>query len=55
VIGDSLNAASIGLHLKHGFRRIGIIEACGYKQGRWVDSVIMQLALGPGAGIPPDR
>jgi L-amino acid N-acyltransferase YncA len=53
VIGDSGNEASIGLHLKHGFRRIGTIEACGYKQDRWVDSVIMQRALGPGAGAPP--
>ena len=53
VIGDSGNAASIGLHLKHGFRRIGTIEACGYKQGSWVDSVVMQRALGPGAGAPP--
>ena len=55
VIGDSGNAGSIGLHLKHGFRRIGSIEACGYKQGRWVDSVIMQRALGPGAEVPPER
>ena len=55
VIGDSGNAASIGLHLKHGFRRIGTIEAAGYKHGRWVDSVLMQLALGPGAAAPPDR
>jgi L-amino acid N-acyltransferase YncA len=53
VIGDSGNQASIGLHLKHGFRSIGTIEACGYKQGRWVDSVILQRALGPGAGTLP--
>jgi L-amino acid N-acyltransferase YncA len=53
VIGDSANAASIGLHLKHGFRRLGTIEACGFKLGRWVDSVIMQRALGAGAVGPP--
>ena len=55
VIGDSRNEASIGLHLKHGFRHIGTIEACGFKHGRWVDSVVMQRALGSGAEIPPDR
>ena len=53
VIGDSGNAASIGLHIKHGFRHIGTIEACGFKQGRWVDGVIMQRALGLGAGSLP--
>jgi L-amino acid N-acyltransferase YncA len=53
VIGDSGNAASIGLHIKHGFRHIGTIEACGFKQARWVDSVIMQRALGLGAGSLP--
>jgi len=53
VIATAPNQASIGLHLKHGFRRIGTIEACGYKQGSWVDSVILQRALGPGAGTLP--
>jgi phosphinothricin acetyltransferase len=53
VIGDSGNAASIGLHLGHGFRPVGTIEACGYKHGRWVDSVIMQRALGSGGGTTP--
>jgi L-amino acid N-acyltransferase YncA len=53
VIGDSANAASIGLHLKHAFRPLGTIEACGYKHGRWVDSVIMQRTLGAGGSTPP--
>jgi phosphinothricin acetyltransferase len=53
VIGDSANEASIGLHLKHGFRRLGSIEAAGFKHGRWVDSVLMQRALGPGAASLP--
>lgn len=55
VIGDSANAASIGLHRTLGFRMIGAIEGCGFKLGRWVDSVIMQRALGPGAGSLPSR
>jgi len=48
VIGDSGNAASITLHRSLGFVDAGILCAVGYKQGRWVDSVFMRLALGPG-------
>jgi hypothetical protein len=29
------------------------IRAAGWKFDRWVDSVLMQRALGPGAGAPP--
>ena len=47
VIGDSANAASIGVHRKAGFRQVGLFERVGYKHGRWVDSVIMQLELSP--------
>ncbi len=54
VIGDSANAASIGLHEALGFRRIGLLRSVGFKHGRWVDSVLMQRALGPGDGTPPD-
>jgi phosphinothricin acetyltransferase len=49
VIGDSANAASIGLHAALGFRQVGVLEAVGFKHGRWVDSVIMQRALTPPA------
>jgi phosphinothricin acetyltransferase len=48
VIGDSANAASIGLHRSLGFRQVGLLPSVGFKFGRWVDSVIMQRALGPG-------
>ena len=47
VIGDSANAASIGLHSALGFREAGVLRAVGFKHGRWVDSVLMQRALGP--------
>jgi phosphinothricin acetyltransferase len=47
VIGDSANAASIGVHRKAGFRQVGLFERVGYKHGRWVDSVVMQLELSP--------
>jgi L-amino acid N-acyltransferase YncA len=47
VIGDSANVASIGVHRKAGFRQVGLFEKVGYKHGRWVDSVVMQLELSP--------
>jgi L-amino acid N-acyltransferase YncA len=46
VIGDSGNVASIALHERLGFRMAGTLHAVGYKFGRWVDSVLMQRALG---------
>jgi phosphinothricin acetyltransferase len=55
VIGDSGNAPSIGLHAACGFARIGTLPAIGWKFDRWVDSVLMQRALGPGAATPPDE
>ncbi len=53
VIGDSANAASIGLHESLGFLRVGTLRSTGFKFGRWVDSVLMQRPLGPGDGSPP--
>lgn len=55
IIGDSANAASIELHRAAGFRFVGNIGNVGYKFGRWLDSVIMQRALGPGATTPPSN
>lgn len=53
VIGDSANWASIGLHRRNGFVFCGTIHAVGFKHGRWLDSVIMQRALGPGETTLP--
>ncbi len=53
VIGDSGNAASIGLHAALGFREIGTMQSVGFKFGRWVDTVIMQRALGAGDSTLP--
>jgi L-amino acid N-acyltransferase YncA len=53
VIGDSANAASIGLHAASGFERIGTMPAVGFKLGRWIDGVLMQRPLGSGADTPP--
>jgi L-amino acid N-acyltransferase YncA len=53
VIGDSANAASIGLHASQGFLHVGTLRSAGFKFGRWVDSVIMQRPLGAGDAAPP--
>jgi L-amino acid N-acyltransferase YncA len=48
VIGDSANAGSIGLHKALGFRHIGTLQSTGWKFDRWLDTVLMQRALGAG-------
>jgi L-amino acid N-acyltransferase YncA len=53
VIGDSANAASIELHRTAGFRMVGTFDNVGFKFGRWLDSVLMQRALGSGATTMP--
>ena len=53
VIGDSANFASIGLHKSLGFREVGVLRSVGFKFDRWVDSVLMQRALGAGDSTPP--
>ncbi len=45
VIGDSANQASIHLHERAGFRRVGLLQSAGLKFGRWLDVVLMQRAL----------
>ena len=52
VIGDSANAASIGVHRALGFTPAGTLRAAGWKFDRWLDVVIMQKALGPGDATP---
>jgi L-amino acid N-acyltransferase YncA len=54
VIGDSHNAASIALHAACGFRPVGVLTAVGWKHGTWLDTVLMQRALGPGDARPPE-
>ncbi|MGX7875794.1 N-acetyltransferase family protein [Mesorhizobium sp. ORM6] len=55
VIGDGhADSASVKLHEKLGFRHSGRLEGSGYKHGRWLDTVFMQLSLNGGALLPPD-
>jgi L-amino acid N-acyltransferase YncA len=53
VIGEPTNVASIRLHERFGFELVGIFKGLGRKHGRWLDTVQMQRAIGPGTGQPP--
>ncbi|HEX7156366.1 MAG TPA: GNAT family N-acetyltransferase [Burkholderiaceae bacterium] len=53
VIGDVGNAASIAVHRSLGFIEIGRMPGVGWKFGRWIESLLMQRALGTGAARPP--
>ncbi|REC95046.1 GNAT family N-acetyltransferase [Kushneria indalinina] len=55
LIGDSDNQGSIALHKRFGFTHQGVIEACGFKFGRWVDAVIMQRPLNEGNTTLPEQ
>ncbi|HZT30614.1 MAG TPA: GNAT family N-acetyltransferase [Bryobacteraceae bacterium] len=55
VIGDRNNLASIRLHERFGFRHVGVLENVGFKFGRWLDTVLMQRALGAGSAAPPEK
>ena len=45
VIGDSNQAASIGVHRACGFSDAGNLRNIGWKFGRWLDTPLMQLIL----------
>ena len=53
VIGDSANEASIRLHRAFGFELTGTLRSVGRKHGRWLDTVLMQKALGAGDTAAP--
>ena len=46
VIADTGDPASVGLHRACGFAEAGRLTGVGFKQGRWVDTLLMQRALG---------
>jgi phosphinothricin acetyltransferase len=54
VIGDpQTQAISVALHQACGFRVVGTVEGAGFKDGRWLDSFMMQRPLGDGINSPP--
>ena len=52
VISDT-DGGSIPLHTRFGFRPAGELKSVGFKFGRWIDTVRMQRALGPGNSAAP--
>lgn len=54
VISGTEDNASIKMHRALGFEDAGVNRAVGYKQGRWIDTYSLQLALGDGETSPPD-
>jgi L-amino acid N-acyltransferase YncA len=55
VIGGTEPMGSVRLHSGLGFRQIGAIEGSGFKHGKWLDTVLMQRALGPGNSTLPEE
>jgi L-amino acid N-acyltransferase YncA len=53
VIGDSAQTASVAVHAAAGFAMIGTMRSVGFKHDKWLDTVLMQRALGDGDVTPP--
>ncbi|NTF46239.1 GNAT family N-acetyltransferase [Rhizobium rhizogenes] len=50
---DADNAASLALHKRFGFTRVGLLPGVAYRYGHWADSVMVQRSLGSGSTTPP--
>ena len=50
---DADNTASLGLHEKFGFVRVGLLPGVAYRFGRWCDTIMVQRSLGLGATEQP--
>jgi L-amino acid N-acyltransferase YncA len=53
VIGDSAQTPSIALHRAAGFEPVGVFRSIGYKHGKWLDTPLLQIALGKSDTAPP--
>ena len=53
VIGGA-HPASIAVHSAAGFAHSGRMTATGFKHGRWLDTVLMQLPINGGGQTAPD-
>lgn len=52
VIGGG-EPASVALHAGCGFQHVGRLTGMGWKAGRWLDTVYMQIPLGGGTATAP--
>jgi len=50
---DADNAASLGLHEKFGFSKVGLLPAVAFRQGHWADTVMVQRSIGAGSTTLP--
>lgn len=50
---DADNTASLAIHEKFGFRRVGLLPGVAYRYGRWADTVMVQRSLAAGSTEPP--
>jgi phosphinothricin acetyltransferase len=53
--GGYANEGSARLHQALGFREAALLKSVGRKFDRWLDTLMMQLPLGPGDNKPPGR
>jgi L-amino acid N-acyltransferase YncA len=53
VIGGA-SPASVAVHASLGFEMTGVLKGTGFKHGKWLDTVLMQVALGDGKQTDPD-
>ncbi len=54
VIGPPLDGPSVRFHQRLGFETVGVLPGSGRKHGRWLDTILMQRALGDGHTTPPN-
>ncbi|KLJ01615.1 GNAT family N-acetyltransferase [Luteimonas sp. FCS-9] len=54
VIGPPQGGPSVRFHERLGFQTVGVLPGSGRKHGRWLDTILMQRALGDGATTPPE-
>ena len=50
---DADNSASLAMHEKFGFARVGLLCGVAYRYGRWSDTVMVQRSLGAASTVPP--
>ncbi|WP_105374447.1 GNAT family N-acetyltransferase [Neorhizobium huautlense] len=53
VIGGA-SPASVAVHASLGFEMTGTLKGTGFKHGKWLDTVLMQISLGEGKETDPD-
>lgn len=53
VIGGA-SPASVAVHKSLGFELTGTLKGTGFKHGKWLDTVLMQIPLGEGTDTDPD-